>query len=278
MSCYGSTYYRGMTRAIYLCYETDAEAFVAWLRGRLADAHLPTRTDPGPDDEPTVVVLSERAWCSDGVHSEVQRRRGHGLYCVRRDGYRFLTLAGVDYEDYQTGGADFDRLPVRPEFLSRLRELAAGHPPPPVALPDPTAQEIRNRIDHAYAADPAYWRDADRPLQRRLWQAVIEVAEAELGPDHPTSLAARYEQLRRIRFEDVYDQMQRLIDDQTRVLGASHVDTMVSRHELVHSYHVSHESEDSEILAALMHDEARVFGLHHWRTAATEDAYDFSMR
>ena len=41
---------------------------------------------------------------------------------------------------------------------------------------------------------------------------------------------------------------------------------------------VSHSSQDSEILAALMHDNARVFGHHHWRTAATEDAYDFSMR
>jgi hypothetical protein len=275
-----------MSKFVYLSFEEDGEAFVAWFARRLSAAGIIVDSTSGRQAQPecaaTIVVMTKRGRRSARMHADIQRSAGRPLFSILRRGTRFLTLAGIPYEDcdaYEDG--NLERLELRPSFLSDLAEVIAGRAVAahtPELLPDGIADEIWAVADRAYEADRDYYRDADPELQQTRWQAVIDVATALLGADHPTTLAARYERFAHTAFRRSYDDVADLIADQTRVLGPDHVDTMTTRHMFVHDYHLGWEDEDARMFCDLWNDERRVFGEDHWRTHASMEGYDFTMK
>jgi hypothetical protein len=68
----------------------------------------------------------------------------------------------------------------------------------------------------------------------REWEEIVAVRDRELGPDHPDTLYARYELgltyfhvgIGDARVRDAIDALERVAEDQVRVLGAAHPDTL----------------------------------------------------
>ena len=114
-------------------------------------------------------------------------------------------------------------LPHVVEATAHARQLAAA-PGPSVRLLNSVAVEL----------DDAGQLDTSRPL---LDQA-LRIAEAQLGPDHPHTLATRSNLASWLgeagQVQEAIGQSGRLLEDQTRALGADHPDTLTTRRNLAY--------------------------------------------
>ncbi|AUG81144.1 hypothetical protein CFP65_6489 [Kitasatospora sp. MMS16-BH015] len=103
---------------------------------------------------------------------------------------------------------------------------------------------------------------------------ILAARAAELGPDHPDTLAARHQlayfTAESGRAAEAVPLFAALVADSGRALGADHADTLAARHQL--AYYLGETGEPAEavrLLRALVADRERVLGSRHAQTLAT---------
>jgi hypothetical protein len=119
--------------------------------------------------------------------------------------------------------------------------------------------------------------DSYRAAENRdRWATWVPSAIAALGLDDPAILAARYKLAywRAAAGDPIgaIGDLEPLLADQTRLLGADHIDTLTTRNDLASSHgHVGEVSRAIEEFESLLIDQERALGHDHYSTLTTRN-------
>jgi hypothetical protein len=244
---------------VHVAHTDDTEGFAERVKQDLLHAGIQMPADdqaPVSECDAMIVIMTPAADFSDEIDHAIESAAAAGLPVlpVLRRGRPHLALAGLPFEDMtDPSGYHDDALPRR-SFITRLPDAAVT--PLRDWLSSPQRTNVREKLAAAIE-DP--WR----------WRRTVFDVQYELGGGHPTALEFRARALDANLLDDdaLAGAWQRLIEDQTLILGADHDATMLSRHCLAGIEINTMQGRDQAIMRfrALFPDEDRLYGDDHWR-------------
>lgn len=118
----------------------------------------------------------------------------------------------------------------------------------------------------------AMWRSGRAEEARSLADAVFAQFDASLGSDHPDTLAARNQlanAIKHAKLPHIAEPMYReILADRRRVLGADHIDTLITEHNLALSLFMQAKAESDAARRRRLLEDALAIELPSWETTS----------